>query len=386
MPSWLCDFSSVWSTWVTATSIQVVVLAAIVAFIDRLTSRWARPQFLSAIWMLVIAKLLLPPGLSSPMSIARFLPRAVEAANSVAAVPRASGALVAFAIWAAGVVLIGGIGIRRYLRIRRDLLSCPELPEPGWLAPLTQEVARQIGLVCVPRVTVRYGVAGPAVLGFIRPLIVLPAEWLLTAPRLQVEHVLLHELCHVKRGDPIANVVCLAVQLAYWFHPAAWLARVRLGTLRELCCDQTVAYHLRGRTAEYRDTLLEFARRLYGVPSWGELRFIHRHSQLMARLDWLERPQRRGLISHRAATGLVVGGLLATCVPLARPVAHPSSIALGPGEFDAAATELAMPAQMMPATAFSFQLPPIDDLPGCLQRRYVVLGMLAAQEAASTNP
>ena len=99
-------------------------------------------------------------------------------------------------------------------------------------------------------------------------------------------------------------------------------------TLRELCCDQTVVDVLREATPRYRRTLLELSRPLIDRPARtlgaGGLAFIHRHSQLLARLDWLERPLPRYPLVRRIATMSLCGWLLLCCVPLGR---SPVSIA-----------------------------------------------------------
>ena len=59
----------------------------------------------------------------------------------------------------------------------------------------------------------------------------------------------------------------LLLQIVYWYNPLLWLVRRHLHHLRELSCDGTVAELLRERTAAYRQTLLETARRMLPRPS-----------------------------------------------------------------------------------------------------------------------
>jgi beta-lactamase regulating signal transducer with metallopeptidase domain len=246
---------------------------------------------------------------------------------------------------------------------------------PTWFRELAQSAADRLKLNIVPNVRVCREATGPAVFGFIRPLVLLPAEMFASASRVEIEHVLLHEFAHVKRRDPLASLVCLIVQLVYWFHPAAWLMRARLATLREVCCDAAVARVLREHAPEYRRTLLNFARRLLEIPSrerplLDRLTFLQGHSQLLARLEWLQRPMaKRRPVGLIFAVGLLAV-LIACCLPLARPVRQAASIE---------SLASADPTQ-------GFEIPPLNELEGCLQLRYAVLGMLAQQESASAGP
>lgn len=99
-------------------------------------------------------------------------------------------------------------------------------------------------------------IASPMTVGILRPRILLPdVAW--SPARLHA--VLLHELGHVRRRDPLVQ---LAAQLAcalYWWNPLAWLAAARLRIEREHACDDLViAAGVRPST--YATDLLDVAR------------------------------------------------------------------------------------------------------------------------------
>jgi beta-lactamase regulating signal transducer with metallopeptidase domain len=224
---------------------------------------------------------------------------------------------------------------------------------------LTREAADRLGLNRLPEVRIPEGARGAAVVGFLRLVVVLPQRLIQTATREEVGHVLLHELAHVKRRDPLLQLFCLVVQVVFWFHPCIWLARRRLSTLTELSCDQTVAAALGGSTAEYRRTLLRLARPMLLPQPFGSLAFLRRRSQLLLRMEWLERREssRRGkappgtaLTCLRRSLAVGLGTLvLLCCAPVARP----------------------------PADWERFTPPPLESLQGCLQLRYAVQAEIA---------
>jgi hypothetical protein len=76
----------------------------------------------------------------------------------------------------------------------------------------------------------------------------------------QWRRVLLHELEHTRRRDPMAHWIQTALQIAYWWHPLVWLANIRIGRLREEAVDETVVAVLRGDSLGYCESLLAVAR------------------------------------------------------------------------------------------------------------------------------
>jgi Zn-dependent protease with chaperone function len=100
---------------------------------------------------------------------------------------------------------------------------------------------------------------GPAVVGFLRPVLMLPqglAERLTPA---ELEAVLEHELHHARRRDNLLALPLLLAQALFWFHPLVWWIGRRLLAERERACDEAVLQG--GIDAEtYARALLEVCR------------------------------------------------------------------------------------------------------------------------------
>jgi bla regulator protein blaR1 len=80
----------------------------------------------------------------------------------------------------------------------------------------------------------------PGVFGLVRPVLLLPAG---IAERLdpgQLEAILAHELCHVRRRDNLWSAVHMLVAASFWFHPLVWWIGARLVNERERACDEAV--------------------------------------------------------------------------------------------------------------------------------------------------
>jgi bla regulator protein blaR1 len=80
----------------------------------------------------------------------------------------------------------------------------------------------------------------PGVFGIFKPVLLLPEGITerLTPP--QLEAVLAHELCHVRRRDNLTATIHMMVEAIYWFHPLVWWIRERLVEERERACDEEV--------------------------------------------------------------------------------------------------------------------------------------------------
>lgn len=104
---------------------------------------------------------------------------------------------------------------------------------------------------------VAQGVAGPAVVGALWPRIVLPADFVQRFDAREREMIQLHERTHIKRGDPMANLVIAGVGVACWCNPMIALASRLVRIDQELACDATVVA-LRGDIrADYARALMK---------------------------------------------------------------------------------------------------------------------------------
>ena len=76
--------------------------------------------------------------------------------------------------------------------------------------------------------------------GIVRPRLLWPRAISERLTDEQLEAVLAHELCHLRRGDNLAAMLHIAVQTVFWFHPLTWWIGARLIDERERACDEEV--------------------------------------------------------------------------------------------------------------------------------------------------
>lgn len=138
--------------------------------------------------------------------------------------------------WLAGVTLLSA-------RIGVALVSARRLADSG-IDTLPREwngafrrlvdamgVERAVRLLESTRVDV------PTVVGWLRPVILVPASALTGLTPLQLETVLAHELAHIRRHDFLVNLAQTVVETLFFYHPAVWWISNRVRVEREHCCD-----------------------------------------------------------------------------------------------------------------------------------------------------
>lgn len=97
----------------------------------------------------------------------------------------------------------------------------------------------------------------PALLGALRPRIVLPDDFEQRYDARERGLMLAHERQHLRRGDHLANLAVAAVRCVFWFNPLVHLAAARFRHDQELACDQAViAAHPDSRRA-YGEAMLK---------------------------------------------------------------------------------------------------------------------------------
>jgi beta-lactamase regulating signal transducer with metallopeptidase domain len=304
-----------WWSWLAPATLQATLLLGLAWVVDRTTRRHLWPQVTTTLWLVALARLVLPPTLVSPWSVTTALGvPTLAAASSLRDDARLAWLA---AVWILGTsACLAARGYRRRELARRLVELAPD-DHPRWTAAL-RLAARSMRLARVPRLGTLDRLATPAVSGLLRPILLVPREALLRPPTRRDRHALLHELAHVARRDLWLDEACELLRALFWFHPLVWLAVARVRALGEVACDATVARALGRGARDYRDTLVLAARDVFrlGEPD-GVRAFVGRSSLLVARLEHLDRPPRASLPAVRAASAALALALFACVLPMA---------------------------------------------------------------------
>ena len=101
-------------------------------------------------------------------------------------------------------------------------------------------------------------VDAPGVIGWIRPVILLPVAVLANLTPGQIEAILAHELAHIRRRDYAVNLLQTVAETLLFYHPAVWWVSARVREEREHCCDDA-AVEVVGEPAAYAQALADLA-------------------------------------------------------------------------------------------------------------------------------
>jgi beta-lactamase regulating signal transducer with metallopeptidase domain len=83
----------------------------------------------------------------------------------------------------------------------------------------------------------------PVMIGFLKPVILMPVTMFNNLGAEQLEAILLHELAHIKRNDYLLNIFQSIVETALFFNPFVWWISKYIRLEREHCCDDMVLAH-----------------------------------------------------------------------------------------------------------------------------------------------
>jgi beta-lactamase regulating signal transducer with metallopeptidase domain len=143
------------------------------------------------------------------------------------------------ALWFTGA-LIFGVRLAGGWALARSFTARGAAPASDDLQRACAAVARRLGISRLVQVRQSARVAAPVLVGWIRPVIVIPAGALLGLSGAQIEALLAHELAHVRRYDYLVNLLQSAIEVALFYHPAVWWLSRRVRIERERCCDDEV--------------------------------------------------------------------------------------------------------------------------------------------------
>jgi beta-lactamase regulating signal transducer with metallopeptidase domain len=156
-------------------------------------------------------------------------------------------------LWLGGVMalsarLLGGWIVAERLRRRFTRDIAPDLQ--ARIKPLVETlgIRRRVRILESPLVDV------PTMIGWLRPVVLLPAGVVTGLPTQQLDAIVAHELAHIARHDFIVNLAQTAVETLLFFHPAVWWVSHQIRVEREHCCDD-VAVRVCGDRVAYARAL-----------------------------------------------------------------------------------------------------------------------------------
>lgn len=243
-----------WQHWIVG-QIDASIAAAVVVAAAVLLRRQLSPRVRSALLLIALARLALPPWLRSPWSEALVDLPPIDDTRMLAA-EWLSGDATAMLFVAA--TAIACVLIARLIHQSRVLAACVHRLEkaPAELQDIVNRLAPSASI----DVRISDTADGPFATGLFRQAIVLPATLIDRLDSLGLEAVLAHEVAHHARRDLFWIAAAATLKAVVWFNPLAHvIARVLVAT-REDGSDDWAVIHTSQDPFAYAQALLQSAR------------------------------------------------------------------------------------------------------------------------------
>jgi beta-lactamase regulating signal transducer with metallopeptidase domain len=150
----------------------------------------------------------------------------------------------------------------------------------------------------------------PIVLGYIKPMILLPFGLVSGLPQDQIEAIIAHEIAHIKRYDILINMFQSIAEIIFFFNPFVWYISYKIRAERENACDD-IAIDICGNSLIYAKALANaesFKKSnepLFAIP------LFKNHNQLVRRIRrMLNKDQNQNGFKEKFAAALIFIGIL----------------------------------------------------------------------------
>ena len=165
---------------------------------------------------------------------------------------------IVVAVWMTGVVVLLARVAGAWWSVQR-LSRAAFASTPSRFIAEAERLSLRLGLRRALRVVDSIDIDTPTVVGWLKPIVLLPVAAMANLTPAQVEAVLAHELAHIRRYDGLVNLLQIAAETVLFYHPAVWWVSSQIRAEREHCCDE-IATSVCGDPITYAEALVELER------------------------------------------------------------------------------------------------------------------------------
>ena len=140
-------------------------------------------------------------------------------------------------VWIIGSLIFISVHLISYSHYKRQVRMKGKIIKEKHILSQIVQLKRELHIrrtVCV----MEYDEAeSPMIIGFIKPVLVLPKEQYCSE---DLFFILKHELVHLKRGDVYLKLLFVTANAVHWFNPVIWIMQKEAVIDMELSCDERV--------------------------------------------------------------------------------------------------------------------------------------------------
>jgi beta-lactamase regulating signal transducer with metallopeptidase domain len=274
------------------------VAALVVIAFDRSLAGWVGGPSRRFLWCLVPLAFLVPlhlpvisalGGLSPAVEAAFRAPMILPPGATVAGTATVGNLSLATGAWLIGALSYMALALIQTARASRQW-SRERLSTDHRLLDLLEDCKAETGVTAPIGLVVSGSVPSPAIMGWLRPRILIPSSLAATAPA-DLRPILLHELAHFRWFDVPFNWLLTLMRALHWFNPLAHLGAVAWARFREEAADEAAVRLMRDDTGQvYGDALVRALRRCRpaAVP-FGAMAIVESVHHLKRRITMIKR-------------------------------------------------------------------------------------------------
>lgn len=131
-------------------------------------------------------------------------------------------------------------------------------PAIGLLQARFNQLVTKLAITSSPKLLISLKVSVPMAIGWLKPVVLVPAAMVSGLTPTQLDMLILHELAHIRRHDYFVNFIQTLVETLLFFHPGVLWVSNQMRNEREYCSDD-IAVQYSGDPIAYAHTLADTA-------------------------------------------------------------------------------------------------------------------------------
>lgn len=235
----------------------------------------------------------LSPSLFPALDTAGYVPRVPPETSEQSGISLLSiGSVLVFAIWAGGVIV-------SFARLGNSLWKLHKIQSDAQRVTIADIDCSDTDLLMKRApISLSKEIQSPGLAGFIRPVILLPADIVSWTDPEERTSILRHEFAHLNRYDHLASLFQSMLKALFFFHPVLRYACSQLSLERELACDERVL-GLGTEPNAYAESILKAAERnflpdiVHHTASFASKRKLERRIEMILDTNRLRQPLRQ---------------------------------------------------------------------------------------------
>lgn len=140
-------------------------------------------------------------------------------------------------VWIAGSLIFMAVHLISYFRYKRQVIKRGRRMKEACILSRMYQLKRELHIRRTVCVMESCEAESPMIIGFLKPVLVLPKEQYSSG---DLFFILKHELVHLKRGDVYLKLLFVTANAVHWFNPFIWIMRKEAAIDMELSCDERV--------------------------------------------------------------------------------------------------------------------------------------------------